>query len=380
MLGARGAPWLGGMGRRAKSTFRRNAITDQWVVFSEGRRGRPMQVKRISKAQKTTLQPPHDPACPFCKGNEHLTPPPLLELRDDAGDWAVRVVPNKYPAVVPPSMAPSIWGTAKLTTPKAQVNVERPAIGHHEVVVESPRHNDCTALASVAGIERLVTAWHTRGRRLHTDDPAAQTLLLFKNQGAVAGASLLHPHCQLITLPFVARNIQNRQQRNLDYFRMFGVSVFQKTIDEEYEARARGGPHRIVEEHADFIAFIPFAAISPFNLWIVPLFPEAHFILTPPERLKSFADILSRCLRRLHDTLDEPDYNMVLRSAPLPGRGAQLAYNHAAFFRWHLILTPRLGAGAMAGFELGSGMFSNCNFPEDDAARLRTWTPDPDSL
>jgi UDPglucose--hexose-1-phosphate uridylyltransferase len=132
------------------------------------------------------------------------------------------------------------------------------------------------------------------------------------------------------------------------------------------------------------VAFAPFASAAPFTVMVVTLPSEvsagaAHFERADEAQLRSFARILARTLRRLHRALDEPDYNLVLRSAPLIGRGKQAALNAPAYFRWHAIITPRLGAGAMAGFEFGSGIHSNGNWPEDDAALLRAADPEPAS-
>eukprot|EP00471_Norrisiella_sphaerica_P009886 CAMPEP_0184502750 /NCGR_PEP_ID=MMETSP0113_2-20130426/51144_1 /TAXON_ID=91329 /ORGANISM="Norrisiella sphaerica, Strain BC52" /LENGTH=185 /DNA_ID=CAMNT_0026892067 /DNA_START=206 /DNA_END=763 /DNA_ORIENTATION=- len=129
---------------------------------------------------------------------------------------------------------------------------------------------------------------------------------------------------------------------------------------------------RLVDVTESFAAFVPFAAISPFYLRIVPRFESAHFHTgLTDELVPQLAMILRRCLQRLHVALDEPDFNLVVRSAPLPDRGTQRAFNSEATFRWHVTIFPRLGAGAMAGFEFGSGIFSNANLPEDDAATLR---------
>ena len=117
---------------------------------------------------------------------------------------------------------------------------------------------------------------------------------------------------------------------------------------------------------------MPFAAVSPFHLSIVPIADgTAHFEDADDSMLALCGDILSRCLRRQHYALGEPNWNMVLRSAPLQGRFTQRAFDANHFSRWHIALTPRLSAGAMAGFEIGSGMFTNGNYPESDAAILR---------
>ena len=132
-----------------------------------------------------------------------------------------------------------------------------------------------------------------------------------------------------------------------------------------------GKGHRVVDRNDSFVAFVPFAAPSPFSIYIVPLRPTGHFLDSTEAEREDLAEVMWRALRRLHVLLREPDYNMVLRSAPLAGRHRQRAVNANAYYRYHVSITPRLGAGAMAGFEMGSGIFSNGNLPEDDAQALR---------
>lgn len=300
---------------------------------------------------------------------------PVREGAPPHAPWSLRVVRNAFPAVAIPERSQLIPSIAQQQSLLGKANVEMEAVGFHEVVIESPQHNACTALQPATSITNILTAWRARGRALRDSDSALQHILYFKNNGTVAGASLVHPHSQIVGLPIVARDAQARQQANLDWFEQYGKSVFAQQVEEEMQARdlalTSGGMHRVVEQNDHFISFVPFAAISPFHLYIVPLENTAHFEEASDEIIESCGQILSRSLRRHHYALDEPDWNMVLRSAPLRGRHNQRALDADHFFRWHLVITPRLSAGAMAGFELGSGMFSNGNAPEEDAAILR---------
>ena len=359
---------------RRFSVFRRNAITEQIVVFASGRSSRPKQTAHVGPSKKTSLHPAHDNTCPFCAGNEDKTPETLFEIKGADGGWQTRAVRNAFPAVMPPEGG--VTRVETLLKDSSALNAERPAVGHHEVIIESPRHNAPTSKGSGEDLYRLVRSWWERGNVLARKDPALQHILYFKNQGSVAGASLVHPHAQLVALPFIPRDVRVGHQSNLGYFLDKRVSVFDRTIEEELGAHEEGTTKdqfasRVVELNDDFVAFIPYAATSPFNLWIMPLRPNAHFIEATDADLQSFAAILSNCLRRLDACLNEPDLNILLKSAPLPGRHSQEAYNSSSFFRWYLTITPRLGAGAMAGFELGSGIFSNGNLPEHDAHDLR---------
>ena len=273
-----------------------------------------------------------------------MTPKSLFEVKDKDGGWLLRVVQNAFPAVGDHDRSDHMFEKMQRERVQGHVNFEVPATGHHEVVIESPYHNACTAETSEESVTRLLRAWHSRGCWLRDHDPSMQHVLYFKNNGSVAGASLLHPHSQIVGLPVVSQDVQNQQVRNLRYFEQYGESVFEKSVTEEFALRASGKPHRIIDENEHFVAFIPFAAPSPFNIWIIPKIDTAHFGKSSDTELEACGEILWRSLRRLHIALDEPDWNMVLRSAPLPGRFRQRALDASVFFRWHIIITPRLGA------------------------------------
>ena len=346
---------------RPFSVFRRNAITEQIVVFASGRKGRPKQTGTDpGGCRKTSDHPPHDENCPFCLGNEHKTPKTLFQIDDAKGKtWECRVVRNAFPAVSPPEQDESgytVWNQSQFQGLSLGPNSERPAIGHHEVIIESPMHNSCTSKAAKSKILNLVRSWHVRGNELAAGDKNLEHIVYFKNQGAVAGASLIHPHAQLVGLPFVPRDVRVGQLSNMNYFLRKGRSVFDRVIEEELSAG-----ERIIERNEEFISFVPFAATSPFNVWIMPLKSRANFLAAGTRELDLYAEILSSSLNKLDRVLSEPDMNILLKSAPLHGRHNQAAFNADCYFRWYTTITPRLGAGAMAGFELGSGIFSNGN-------------------
>lgn len=387
-------PFSTGTTTAPSSIFRFNVLQDNWVVFSSGRQGRPRQTQG-STSLKTTTLPKYVADCPFCRGNEANTPPASLQLPlgSTDEDWELRVVPNKYPAVGtqiqdmgevgdgsvgdPARQNAFADPTGRLLGDAACVTTELPAHGHHEVVIETPAHN--CPLGSISNeregtrrVSLLLEAFHTRGRQLMRQDPQTEHLIYFKNQGGIAGASLMHPHSQIVALPFVPRDVKTAQESHVAHFERFGRCVFDQVSEEELQHTDGEEGSRVVDRNDRFVSFIPFAATSPFNVYIVPLQPGAHFLETSPDDRAALAPILWRALRRLSSLLDEPDFNLVLRSAPLPGRHRQRAYQADAFFRYHITVTPRLGSGAMAGFEMGSGIFSNGNMPDADAAALRS--------
>ena len=357
------------------STLRKNALTGNWTIFASGRSNRPKQTASSVKSCQAD-HPDHVESCPFCQGNEMKTPPELLRISgSEDHDWKLRVIPNAFPAVQPPSQTWKDLWEANPTSHRfnSAINQERDAIGFHEVVVETPIHNLVLATQPKSYVKRILHAWRERGRKLCESEPSLESILYFKNNGSVAGASLVHPHSQIVGLPLVGRDATIRRESNLSYYENHGRSVWDVAIEEELKMRDENPlHHRIVDENQLFISFVPFAAISPFHVYIASKFDGAHFEEASDAHIDQLAEILSLALKRQHVVLGEPDYNLILRTSPLRGRSTQSAYDADRFTRWHLVLTPRLGAGAMAGFELGSGMFSNSNQPEQDAHDLRT--------
>lgn len=201
---------------------------------------------------------------------------------------------------------------------------------------------------------------------------------------ATAGASLIHPHAQIVSTPVVPVEAQRLQSLALAYFQKSSVSLYERIIEEEMVSYNNNLPNsRIVDMSPNFISMVPYASPGPYAITILPrfgpeLFVESHnfvdcadFTSTSDELLEECADILQKALHRLQILLHEPCFNLVVQSAPVRDRGVQAAFRACAYFRWHIRITPRLGAGAMAGFELGSGFFSNSHMPEQDAAELR---------
>eukprot|EP00658_Telonema_sp_P-2_P031770 TRINITY_DN23708_c0_g1_i1.p1 TRINITY_DN23708_c0_g1~~TRINITY_DN23708_c0_g1_i1.p1 ORF type:complete len:447 (+),score=102.91 TRINITY_DN23708_c0_g1_i1:162-1343(+) len=345
--------------------LRHDNITGSWVCFSVGRSSRPNQTRAgKSERVKPSEQPGHVKSCPFCTGSEHLTPPAMLTLPGDHSPWALRVVPNKFPAVRPPGEhSDSDFSDAQID-----------AVGHHDVVVEDPSHNMVLGMAGPSKIQEVVEAWHARARlyaaELEQSDSAhSGYITCFKNSGATAGASLLHPHSQIVALPVCPDAATVTVNHAKDWFERDGVSAF----DEELE-QVLSSERLVVAMNEHVVAYVPFAALSPFYLRIIPLVALAHFHESSLELREGFAQVLHSCLNRLHLSLDEPDFNLVVRSAPVGGR-RQSMYNVDAYYRWHATIFPRLGSGAMAGFEFGTGIFSNSNNPCDDAAVLRDVDP-----
>jgi UDPglucose--hexose-1-phosphate uridylyltransferase len=325
--------------------LRQNLATREWVIISTERARRPEDFIQAPK-ERLEDRPAWVERCPFCPGNEELD---LEVLRlPSAGDWEARVVGNRYPALQQfGDRARHFEG----------INRAISGVGYHEVVVEARLHNTCPALESFEQVEQTLLAFQLRGNAFR-DDARIEQVVYFKNHGQSAGASLQHPHAQLLGLPVVPYSVRARANEARRYFDDQGICVYCRMREEEAQQAAR-----MVLETPHFSAFVPYAAFSPFHLWILPRRHSASFLAMTAEELRDLAAVLRTLLRMLHFGLNDPDYNYVVRSAPLHEHDAE-------YLHWYIAIVPRVSR--TAGFELGSGMFINTALPEESAAFLRS--------
>jgi UDPglucose--hexose-1-phosphate uridylyltransferase len=266
------------------------------------------------------------------------------------GDWQARVVRNRYPA---------LEAEGERARRHEGLNSAIAGVGYHEVVVESRQHNTCPALETCDEIERTLLAFQLRGRAIG-DDPRVEHVVYFKNHGMSAGASLLHPHAQLLGLPVVPYTVRARIEEARRYFDDMGGCVHCRMREEE----ERQGLRMVIDDE-HYSAFVPYAAFSPFHTWIIPRRHRSNFIDVPGDEIRSLAAVLRELLRKIYFGLNDPDYNYVIRSAPMHDRGAD-------YLHWYIAIVPRVNR--VAGFELGSGMFINTSLPEESAAFMRDLT------
>ena len=292
--------------------------------------------------------PAFEPACPFCPGNEDQTPPEILRHPEGAG-WRVRVVPNMYAAL-------SGEGSARRTG--SPMFREMPGVGSHEVVIESPRHDARIDGMSQDEVAEIIDVWRERYRALIVR-PDVRAVVVFKNFGALAGTSLAHPHSQVVATPVFLPRLLRRLDVATRYFDENGVCVYDDVIAAERTAQTR-----IVDECGGFLAFEPFAANSPYETWITPSFHQGSFGDLADEEVDDLACIVIRTLTAIRAACGDPDFNLVMYSAPTNGGHTDQV------FHWHIKILPKLATPA--GFEIGSAMSINTVPPEDAAAELRT--------
>ena len=333
------------------SEFRQDRTTGNWVIIAAERGQRPhSQLHQIHRPESVRE---FDLTCPFCPGNEMQLPGILFEIpnRSPPG-WKVRAIPNKYPVVQLSAPVPQTLGN----------DIAMTAQGSHEVVIESPKHDDNPASFSDDQIAALVSVYRRRFSELLAL-PDVETVILFRNHGASSGASLRHPHSQIIALgmrPPRLRSIEDWMWRR---WNETGRCVTCDLLD----AECANGKH-VVEDTQAFTAIVPFAATVPFEIWIVPKRHCASFPDLSEAELTDFGRILRSVLHRLKAACDDPPYNFASESFDFLGHDAQHAH-------WRLRIAPELVT--WGGFELATGIPINPSSPDRDAALLRSMTPFP---
>jgi UDPglucose--hexose-1-phosphate uridylyltransferase len=215
----------------------------------------------------------------------------------------------------------------------------------------------CPALESWENLARTLTAFQMRGVVM-SHDPRIEHIIYFKNHGPRAGTSLIHPHCQIIGLPMVPYEVRSRNEEARRFFDDTGRCVYCTMLQDEVREGSR-----IVAENPQYVAFLPYAALSPFHIWLLPREHLSNFLVVSERALDGLADIVRKVLRKLYYGLNDPDYNVVLKTAPAKEW-------HSEYLHWYVTIIPRVTQ--TAGFELGSGMFINTALPEDSAAFLRS--------
>ena len=327
------------------SELRKDPVTGRWVIISSERGRRPSDFQEAPPKRKGGF-------CPFCAGNERFTPPEILAYREpgtlpNSAGWSLRVVPNKFPAL-------KIEGNLDKTG--IGLFDKMNGIGAHEVIIENPSHEMTMSKLPERKIEDILWAYRDRVIDLKKD-PRFQSILIFKNEGEAAGASLEHSHSQLIALPIIPRQVSEEIEGARLYYNYKERCIYCDIIRQEMYAEERN-----VAENEHFLAITPFAARFPFETWIIPKTHNACFDESQPWEYSSLARILKNVLQRLDKVLNIPPYNYIIHTCPLRSQMRE-------FYHWHLELIPKLIR--IAGFEWGSGFYINPTSPEEAAKFLR---------
>jgi UDPglucose--hexose-1-phosphate uridylyltransferase len=333
--------------------LRRDPVTGEWVIVAGERAKRPSDFAGHSPGRHADERE----GCPFCPGNESLTPPEIMAFRQPGSQrngpgWWIRVIPNKYPAL-------AIEGDLNKTG--FGVYDWMNGVGAHEVIVETPEHDKQLPFLDTRQIEDLLWAYRARYLDLKKD-PRLKHILIFRNYGRVAGASLSHPHSQLVATPVVPRQVAAELEGAQRYQSYRDRCVYCDILRQETNEGKR-----LVFENEHFIAFEPYAAKYPFETCLLPKRHCASFAAISAEEQTAFAAMLGEALRRLHVCLDDAPYNYNIHTAPCNR-------DEIDDFHWHLKVFPRLTIAA--GFEMGTGIYINVTPPELAADCLRQVGPD----
>jgi UDPglucose--hexose-1-phosphate uridylyltransferase len=336
--------------------LRKDYLLNRWVVIATERSRRPTDfAKQKTENAQTTV-------CPMCVGNENMTPPASLLYLKENGEvrktqdplvgerpknWLVRCIPNLYPAFSKPKQ------------PKDETKIIKSgffgyAIGDHEVITESPNHDEDPADAELPQLELVINAYIDRLRDLSTN-PYVKYVSIFRNFGKEAGASLSHAHSQIIATPLIPPMVQEELDASKTLYDKHGKCAFCETMEREAK-----GP-RLIYDSTDFVVFTPYASINPMEFWIMPKKHAANILNLDTVEKAAFAKTLKASLKALKDLVNDPPYNY----------GLHLAINKEAqdFYHWHLEVYPKLSI--WAGFEISTGIYINTVTPEIAADSLK---------
>ncbi len=333
--------------------LRRDYLLERWVVIATERKRRPTDFVQRGEEKKSG-------GCPFCPGNEHMTPPAVLAYVPTGGTirkekdqngfrhkgWLVRCFSNLYPAFT------TIDQEEKVQAKNDAVLMK--AIGHHEVIVESPHHDEHPGVARIPQLVHVVNAYLDR-----LNEISAKTytnyVSIFRNHKRDAGASLSHAHTQLISSPLVPRIVDKEFEASRRFWAKNERCIFCEIIGKE---RANS---RFIWENDGIVAFAPWASVHPFEFWIFPKRHESTLLDMSKAEVNDLALALRICLGSLKSLLSDPPYNF--------GFHIGSSKEDVKYYHWHLEVYPKLTV--WAGFEKSTGMFINVVPPEDAAENLR---------
>jgi len=325
--------------------LRKDPITGRWVIIATDRAKRPGDFIR------QPVPPAKQTVCPFDAGHENKTPPEVLAYRNGSGrdqpGWRVRVVPNKFPVL-------GIEGN--LSRQGEGMYDKMSGIGANEVIIETPDHAATLSDMPEQQIAEVLYAFKDRVNDLKRDR-RFRYIILFRNYGEAAGASLEHPHSQLIALPVIPSVVKEEVDASREFYEAKERCIFCDIIHEESSAGAR-----LISETDRFTVLAPYAPRFPFETWILPKQHASHYEESDPALLDNLAWVLRSTMRKIDKVLERPAYNFIVHSAPI--QEAPLAYYH-----WHIEIIPKLTK--VAGFEWGTGFYINPTPPEEAARFLR---------
>jgi UDPglucose--hexose-1-phosphate uridylyltransferase len=330
--------------------YRKDPVTDRWVIISTGRADRPDDSLNENDESSNKV-------CPFCPGNEHHTPEEILAYRakdtpNNSPGWWLRVIPNKFPALM---------GHLHAKRAGEGMYDKINGMGVHEVVIESPVHDDHIGTMDQDRIEEIMWAYRDRTIEI-MQEPRIQYILIFKNYRAEAGASQEHPHSQVIAMPIIPKQVQEEIEGAKRYHEYKERCVFCDMIAQE-----KKDGERVVMESEMFMAILPYASRFPYEICVLPRDHACFFHDIQKNEVSDLAGLLKHTMNLLREELDDPPFNWILHTTPVQEE-------ENAYYHWHLEIIPKMTRAA--GFEWGSGFFINPCSPEEAGRNLLAHKPD----
>ena len=323
--------------------LRLNPITREWVIIAREKGKKPEDFTIVKEQER---HPAFLKTCPFCPGNEAVTPKEIFRICDEKG-WKIRVVPNKFAVL-------SREGEKLRTHVGLHKNVN--GVGTHEVLIETPVHNLTTATMPLEQLKEVIQTYRDRFLEVYRDQ-RVEHAVVFRNSGPASGTTLEHPHSQVVGIPVTPLHIRSRIENTMRFFDDTGECLMCRIIKDELNEGTR-----ILMDTKHFIAFVPYAALSPFHIWIFPKRHSGSFADMQSEEIWDIALNLKTIMAKLYHGLNNPDFNYVVMSGN-PGD------MNSGFIHWYISIVPRVAIAS--GFELGSGMYTNPLIPESAAEYLR---------
>jgi len=326
--------------------LRKDPIVGRWVIISTERGKRPTSFSAVSKRVAARM-------CPFCPGQEDSTPPEIFAHRRADSEpnrpgWNLRVIPNKFPALI-------VEG--KLNREPQGIYDKMDGVGAHEVIIETADH--AFDLVDMTDESARDVFWAYRERMMDLErDSRLKYILIFKNHGEAAGASLEHSHSQLIATPIVPKRVSEEIDGARRYFEFKERCIFCDVVRQELQDQVR-----VVKDHDAFVAIEPFAPRFPFETWIIPKMHQSSYLELSDSEHLTLARAFKDTLARIKIALNDPPFNYILHTRPV-------SHDHHEYFHWHFEIIPKLTK--VAGFERGSGFYINPTAPEEAAAYLRS--------
>lgn len=312
------------------SEIRQDPISGAWMIYAPDRENRPHTGTGKN--------------CPFCPGNETLTPPEIVRYPEEEEDWLIRVVPNRYPVLSPQATGVFFqsplyhWGRSS---------------GCHEVIVEHCRHSLDFYDFSTGHIKKILQIYQLRMKALRQEG-LVESVILFKNSGVSAGETISHSHSQILSLPFIPAQMIQELENFTSYAQGKKACLMCRLLEEELET----GEY-IIDENQHFITMAPFASPSPYRVWIVPRRHSSSFLQQIEEELHSLSAALTRVLFSMKNILKRPSFNLSI----------SVLKETEDLYHWHLTLAPKMTI--TGGFEMASGVMVNPTDPRKAAERLK---------